>query len=36
MLFIHPKLRGKGIGKILLRYAINTLGINKVDVNEKN
>ncbi len=36
MLFINPELRGKGIGKFLLHYAINTLGIIKVDVNEQN
>lgn len=36
MLFIDPALRGQGIGKELLHYAIHTLGIRKVDVNEQN
>lgn len=36
MLFIDPAFRGKGIGKELLSYAVNTLGIKKVDVNEQN
>ena len=36
MLFIHPEHRGKRIGKTLLEYAINHLGISKVDVNEQN
>jgi putative acetyltransferase len=36
MLFIHPTARGKGIGKILLQYAVEKLGIKKVDVNEQN
>ncbi len=36
MLFIDPVLRGKGIGKSLLVYAVETLGIRKVDVNEQN
>ncbi|MTI33058.1 GNAT family N-acetyltransferase [Xanthovirga aplysinae] len=36
MLFIHPLSRGTGIGKLLLKYAINTLKIYKVDVNEQN
>ncbi|WP_051210951.1 GNAT family N-acetyltransferase [Runella zeae] len=35
MLFIHPDMRGKGIGKLLLQRAIG-LGIRKVDVNEQN
>lgn len=36
MLFIHPAHRGKSIGKTLLEYAINSLNVTKVDVNEQN
>lgn len=36
MLFIHPSQRGRGIGKMLLSYAISELNIHKVDVNEDN
>lgn len=36
MLFIHPDYFGQGIGKLLTRYAIDELGIRKVDVNEQN
>lgn len=36
MLFIHPNVRGIGIGKKLLHYAINELKITNVDVNEQN
>ena len=36
MLFIHPEYRGKKIGKALLKYAIDTLHVTKVDVNEQN
>jgi putative acetyltransferase len=36
MLFIDPTIRGKGIGRSLLAYAIHTLGKTKVDVNEEN
>lgn len=36
MLFVHPDYSGKRIGKTLLRHAINTLNITKVDVNEQN
>lgn len=36
MLFVDNQYRGKGIGKELVTYAIQRLGINKVDVNEQN
>jgi putative acetyltransferase len=36
MLFIHPNARGKGIGKRLMRYAVDHLGTDEVDVNEQN
>ena len=36
MLFIHPKARGRGVGKTLLEYCINELNVIKVDVNEDN
>jgi len=36
MLFILNKLRGHGVGKLLLQYAINNLNANSVDVNEQN
>lgn len=36
MLFIHPEYRGKSIGKTLLDYSIDHLGVTKVDVNEQN
>lgn len=36
MLFIDPTFIGKSIGKELLSYAVKTLGIKKVDVNEQN
>lgn len=36
MLFVDNQYRGKGIGKELMTYAIQRLGINKVDVNEQN
>jgi putative acetyltransferase len=34
--FIHPDARGKGIGWLLMHYAINQLQALKVDVNEQN
>ncbi|RYZ00320.1 MAG: GNAT family N-acetyltransferase [Chitinophagaceae bacterium] len=36
MLFMRPDQRGKGIGMALTRFALDTLGISKVDVNEQN
>ncbi|RYD79989.1 MAG: GNAT family N-acetyltransferase [Sphingobacteriales bacterium] len=36
MLFIDPRLQGKGIAGMLIKYAINHLQVNKVDVNEQN
>ena len=36
MLFLDPDSRGKGIGKQLTEFAIQTLQANTVDVNEQN
>ena len=36
MLFVHPDVRGQGIGKTFLDYAVNELRLSKVDVNEQN
>lgn len=36
MLFVDDVSRGKGIGKLLLQYAIEHFGANEVDVNEQN
>lgn len=36
MLFIHPEVRGQGVGKRLLLHAVEALGAKKVDVNEQN
>ena len=36
MLFIHPAVRGQGIGKRLLFHAVQELGATEVDVNEQN
>lgn len=36
MLFVSDDCRGKGIGKRLIEYAINSLNIEYVDVNEQN
>jgi len=36
MLFIHPDVIGKGIGKMFVDYAIQQMQVTKVDVNEQN
>ena len=36
MLFVDDASRGKGVGKLLLKYAIDHFGANEVDVNEQN
>ena len=36
MLFVDDASRGKGVGSLLLRYAIYHFGANEVDVNEQN
>ncbi|WP_212005234.1 acetyltransferase [Chitinophaga sp. HK235] len=36
MLFVDDAMRGKGIGRYLIGYAIHELKITKVDVNEQN
>lgn len=36
MLFLHPDFIGKGVGRMLIEYAIKTLGTTRVDVNEQN
>lgn len=36
MLFVDPNIRGQGVGKLLINFAINSLKLFKVDVNEQN
>ena len=36
MLFVAPAYRGQGVGRRLLRYAINELNAETLDVNEQN
>ncbi len=36
MLFVAPEAFGQGVGKQLLRFAIEQLGVTELDVNEQN
>ena len=36
MLFVHPDYRATGVGKRLMRFAVDDLGATRVDVNEQN
>jgi len=36
MLFLAPESRGRGLGRALLRTAVDELGARRVDVNEQN
>lgn len=36
MLFVDANVHGKGIGSLLVEYAINELKADRVDVNEQN
>ena len=36
MLFVDDASRGKGVGTLLLRHAIDHFGANEVDINEQN
>lgn len=36
MLFVAPESRGSGIGRQLVRHAVDELGASAVDVNEQN
>lgn len=36
MLFVDANVRGKGVGKALIQYAIDSLDAKLVDVNEQN
>lgn len=36
MLFVLPENRGKGLGKMMVRYALSEMNIMEVDVNEQN
>ena len=36
MMFLEPNAIGKGLGKMLLRHAIENLQVTRVDVNEQN
>ncbi len=34
MLFVSPKMRGRGVGKELLTYAVKNLGVGEVTVSK--
>jgi len=36
MLFIDPEHRGQGLGRQLLRYAVESMNADQLDVNEQN
>ena len=36
MLFVHPEVRGKGLGTHLVTFAVHQKNVCKVDVNEQN
>lgn len=36
MLFLHPSVRGQGLGSQFLTFAVGQLKADKVDVNEQN
>ncbi len=36
MLFVAPLQRGRGVGRALLRYAVQNLKVTSLDVNEQN
>ena len=36
MLFLAPQSRGRGLGRALMRVAVDELGARRVDVNEQN
>lgn len=36
MLFLSPDVRGRGLGRQLLRYGMENLGVERLTVNEQN
>lgn len=36
MLFVHPEHRGRGAGRALIEFAVQSLRATRVDVNEQN